>query len=465
VPAGQPCHAPQDYLAGDSLPNFSNKDTYSATLTMNWNSEAGKITSITGYKTFELSEITDQTSDITFGAGTDRKTHAWQYSEEVRDALQPTDNIEVLVGAFGMLDHYDQYQKTILQISLPGYTLWYLQNQNNWSASVFSQAYWHVTPTITLQGGVRVQHERTAMTAGNYAFLSADGIAVFDGGTPLGGFSEEKSKAWNNVGGKFGVDWQVTPTLLGYANYSRGFKSGGFVGRILLPTDIGPFNPEHVDTVEVGMKSDWLDHRLRANVAVFDTLYSNMQVAELYFTTTASGATANGNTILNAAKSSIRGTEIELTGAPTAQLLVHASIAYLDAHYTDFPYNNPTTGKLESLNGYALQNSPKWSATTGADYRFESRSSQTTFGAQYRYTSTKYNNAIDDTPRSEIQETGYIDANIEWALKGAKWSLNLWGRNLADRRYIDSSYDAPGTYAVVSYAAPREFGLTFKYAW
>jgi iron complex outermembrane receptor protein len=41
----------------------------------------------------------------------------------------------------------------------------------------------------------------------------------------------------------------------------------------------------------------------------------------------------------------------------------------------------------------------------------------------------------------------------------------LWVRNLGDKRYIASVYDAIGTLGLVNYAPPREFGVTFRYNW
>ncbi len=83
----------------------------------------------------------------------------------------------------------------------------------------------------------------------------------------------------------------------------------------------------------------------------------------------------------------------------------------------------------------------------------------------YIYVSSKYLTAINDTPRSQVQPTHLVDGNLDWTPSGERWSIGLWGRNLLDKRYIASVYDAPGTVGIVNYAPPREFGLTVKAKW
>jgi iron complex outermembrane receptor protein len=60
----------------------------------------------------------------------------------------------------------------------------------------------------------------------------------------------------------------------------------------------------------------------------------------------------------------------------------------------------------------------------------------------------------------------YIDANIGWKpSEDAKFDLSVWGRNVTDKRYIASVFDAPGTLGLVNYMPPREFGMTVNYKW
>src|SRR5690606_26427732 len=89
-----------------------------------------------------------------------------------------------------------------------------------------------------------------------------------------------KDKRWNELGWKLGLDYRLSEDVLLYGYYARGFKSGGFVGRINTPEAIGPYDPETIDTVELGMKGDFLDRRLRVNLATFYMIYEDMQLAQ-----------------------------------------------------------------------------------------------------------------------------------------------------------------------------------------
>jgi len=85
------------------------------------------------------------------------------------------------------------------------------------------------------------------------------------------------------------------------------------------------YNPEFLWSYEVGVKSQWLEKRLRLNVDAFYYDYSDLQV-EL-FTPPANAFTQN------AAAASVKGLEAEFVGRPLPSVDLYANIAYLDAQY------------------------------------------------------------------------------------------------------------------------------------
>ncbi|TAK99288.1 MAG: TonB-dependent receptor [Rhodospirillaceae bacterium] len=466
---GHRCVAPAKYYsANNTVPDFSNQDMYAITLNMNWDSPIGQLTSITGYRSFSLHEDTDQDGTPLFLDATDRKTNGWQFSQELRDTFHPTDRVELLTGAFALVDHYDHYQNYLIQFAAPGFRQLNTQDQKNWSGSLFAQASVDLTQQLKMQLGIRGTHEATRMNAGISSFINLGGTATFSGDTPLpGSFIATGRKSWNDYAAKIGLNYQWTDDLMTYASFSRGFKSGGFVGRITVAADIGPYGPEHVDTYEAGVKSTWLDQTLRANLALFYNNYQDIQLAEIYFRTDpATHVTVNGNSILNAASAKTKGFEFELSALPTKGLEINAAVAYLDARYSKFNYSDPNAGgAIVNLSGKRMQNAPPWTATAGFKYTFAVLSGDTTIGAQYRFTAPKYEEGLTNPIRSYIQSMSYIDANIEWTPDNSKWSIGYWVRNLTDRHYIESVYDAPGIFGLVAYSPPREMGVTVKFHW
>jgi len=213
-----------------------------------------------------------------------------------------------------------------------------------------------------------------------------------------------------------------------------------------------------VDTFEVGLKADFLNRRLRTNFAAFYTNYRNMQVAQIYFD---SATNVQGNRILNAAKSTIKGFELEAQAIPVEGLTLRGSLAYLDTAYKDFLYFDPVSATNTQLKGAALQNAPKWASTLGINYTYKmANDGKIVADASWMYTAKKYYTAILNTPRSTVQPTYYVDALLTYHAPGDKFTVGLWGKNLLDKRYISTVYDSPGYMGLVGYAPPRQFGAS-----
>lgn len=481
------CTAPDDYYGAiSSIPDRSDMDTYRATLTLNlWDTALGDVTAITGYKDFKVTTFTDQDSSPLFGADTRVETTGWQLTQELRTSVDFTDRWNAIVGAFYLKTHYDHVQDFRMNFAtfppFAGFFQQNLQDQDQWSGSLFAQSYYHLTDSVKLTAGLRYSYEKTEMRASTISYLAAtpdeftfDCAVTCTGTIPgmfPGGPVVSGKENWSNFGWKLGLDWQATDDTLLYASWTRGFKSGGFVGRLGIAEDLGPFDPEKVDTYEAGIKADFFDRRLRFNLTGFYTDYRDMQLSQIYFLIDpAMNTYIQGNTILNAAQSTIKGFELGTAVMPIDGLTLRADLGYLDAKYDDFPYIDPfsvdpavnPTGITYNLEGNRLQNAPKWTAVLGASYELElPNDHRLLLSGTYKYTSSKFLTSIDNSPRSYIQPTNLFDANVEYFFSD-RASISLWGRNLFDKRYIQSVYDNFGYGAFVSYQNPREYGVTTR---
>lgn len=476
--AGKRCAAPEDYLSGNNeVPDISNMVTRFFTGTVELrNTALGDITSITGYKHFHLFEYTDQDGTAKTNNATRRETHGWQFSQELRSSFELGDTISGVAGVFYMKTNFDHYQMYHLDFALPGLDQFNMQDQETESASAFLQTYVRVTDALKLSGGIRFTHDRIdarstldtgfnapALTNANWAVVQADlsgnprDLRTGPHDLDVGGRT-----SWDNVGWKIGADYTFGPNRLIYASWARGFKSGGYTGRIGVAQDGDtPFNPEKVDTIEVGVKADWFGRHLRTNLALFHTNYRDMQVALIYFDSTTN---VQGNRILNAARSTIKGAEFETQFVPVDGLTLRGSVAYLDAKYKAFPYFDPVSATTIELAGYRLQNAPEWQATAGFNLSIPlATGGKLVTDAAWMYTDSKFYTAILDTPRSQVQPTYLIDMTITYYGPDNRYSIGLWAKNLFDQRYISTVYDSPGYMGLVGYAPPRQTGVSVQY--
>jgi iron complex outermembrane receptor protein len=189
-----------------------------------------------------------------------------------------------------------------------------------------------------------------------------------------------------------------------------------------------------------------------------------LQLAEIYFVKNAAGQTINGNSVVNAAQAKTEGLELDITALPVENLKINASFGYLHAVYTKFPYKVTATQTLD-LTGAPLEDAPKVSVSGGISYTVPTGPGKTTLGIQDRYVGRTFENSIIETPRSQIQPTNFVDGTLDYTPEDKRWSVGMWVRNIADKRYIASVFDAAGTLGLTNYAPPREWGATVRYNW
>lgn len=448
-------------------PDENNRDTYSATLTQNLNIGAGDIVSITNYREYDNTLYSDDDGTTAILLQTRRKSNQHQFSQELRLHTDLSDSIKLVVGGFYFNQAYTLAQGGKLDGFLRGLGQPQTQRQKNWSISSFGQMYADLTDKLRLQAGLRYSYERTTATSttANTFTTSPGGLSSFDDPLIPGSLIlASGKKGWSNIGYKVGVDYQLKPTMLAYGYYARGFKSGGFTGRIAQPADLGPYDPEHLDTFEVGLKTDLFDRRVRFNLSAFYNIYKNMQVVQNL--TFPNGQ--NSASIRNAGRANTRGAELELTIVPADGLTLTGALAYLDAYYTRYDTFVIDAGSGQtvpvSFAGNDLMNSPKWNAMAGFSWTRPVGPGNVTATGQYSYTSSKFT-AFTDLPTEKVKPVNLVNATLGWAPTGEAWSVGVWARNLLNEKYYGQKLTLTGIGTLASFGNPREFGVDLKVHW
>jgi iron complex outermembrane receptor protein len=290
--------------------------------------------------------------------------------------------------------------------------------------------------------------------------------------------------------GKLSLDYQFTDDIMAYVAYNRGFKSGVFnVVSILSPQD-PPVKPEKLDAYTIGEKAEFLDHRLRVNTEAYWYKFHDIQEQVIVQDTSHA---------VNAARATMKGLELEITGLPAPHLSVTASVSYEDAKFDDYPngayfvYNpvnggnctlgaqNPCglapggpgappgyNGTTWNLAGNKLPNAPPYSFSLAAKYDVPTSSGTWDYNIALNHVGGYYfepdNGAGQIAPSNHNNDkqpiTNLVNASVGWTSLDGSFGIRLWGMNLAEQHYYSFSVE-DGNVTQYSPAPPRTYGITF----
>ena len=472
-------NTPVDFVVYSDVPNGNRNDYQSHTITANWASGIGQITSMTNYSQYNNSAAQDVDGIDCYCFAVFTRGHGLQVSQELRDVFHPTDNVEVLVGLFGL--YWKDHADFITPVGFASLTAFSrsITDEESKSVAGFVQTYWDITDKLRLQAGLRVSWDDVSLSRGNYDYdrpagtSSSLGWGNLNGATlqplPLGNEPNAGEKAWVNLGGKIGLDYKIEENVMIYGYYARGFKSGGFNGRVTRKSDIGPFNPEYVNSFEAGVKSDLLDNRLRLNASIFLNKWQDMQVTQSVYR---GNPPVAASTILNAGRSTTRGVEVSAQAVPFDGFVISATGGYLDAVYDEFlsgsgavcpplPSYQPPGCSID-YSGRRLMYAPKWNGSLTGTYTWEVMNGVASVSAQYTWTDSKWGNYTQSISE-RLPAVGLVNLNASWEPEDSHWSIGAWVRNLTDKRYIADALDVPPLFTEGVLGAPRQFGFDFKF--
>jgi iron complex outermembrane receptor protein len=268
------------------------------------------------------------------------------------------------------------------------------------------------------------------------------------------------------------LNYHINRDVNAYIKYSTGYKSGGYNVDFLTQAQLDAgieFDKETVQSYEMGLKGDLLDHQLRFSSAVFYAEYDDYQINQLV--NLAAGTTALS--IRNAAKVESYGAELDLTYQLTDVITLNAAIGLLDAKFDKFPAGGSNG---EDLSGTKLPGVPDFTVNLSVQYYYPVPvvNSELSVSLSYNY-QDDYNTDLDGQTtvtlaNNEILDIGHIDGfgilngaiSLEPLDNGI--SLHFWVRNLTDE-------DSPTILGEKSffgtrrniYVNPRTYGLTAKY--
>ena len=366
-----------------------------------------------------------------------------------------------VVGAFYYKENQDIFIDVFQGLASPRFRIVVPAESENTSWAAFGQLDYALTDRITLVGGLRYTKDRKIRTAG--VGFGAEGGPLPPLTVAVNVGSEDE---WDKVTGKLGINYQFNDNSMAYVSWSRGYKAGGF-----NTTQTEPYDPEIVDAYELGLKSQWLENRLQANLAAFYYDYQDKQDVQQI---TAPGALLFRAT-RNASTATINGIELELQALVTGGLSVDMSVGYLNAEFDDYTTFDPLFPLLgdQDLSGNRLPYSPEWTVHVGAQYEWDlgSNLGRLTARTDYSWVDDRWTNAFNRLGGGSIQGTEgdflpdyeVINARFQWESASANWLVALYANNLTDEVIkLRSGTQADGSVRS-SYYAPRTYGLNLTY--
>jgi len=358
--------------------------------------------------------------------------------------------------------NHPSYPGTGLDVNRHTRLYFYLDNVRT-NKALFGEIGYHLTDNLQVKAGLRYNKDEVGFDPDSY---------ICAGPFPPGRQSHYNCPAeygapiparelldFDKVTGRVLVNWQLNDENMLYATISRGYKPGG------TTPFAQEYDSEEVTNYEMGWKGTLLDGNLSGAVSVYHMAYDNFQ--RTYSTDPDNPA---AQVTRNVDGSTIDGIEVQLAGR-IQNFLWDASIAYNDGTYGDlefvFPAGvedtvNPTSPMLVNIKGQPIDYLPEFVYNFGLSYEGFAVGQGTLIPSvrimhQDKYYTTFFHYDYNLTPSKTLVD-GFLTYD-----SGRDWTLQLYGKNLADKTYISRAQggdDGIGDYLLGN---RRELGVKLNY--
>lgn len=359
--------------------------------------------------------------------------------------------------------------------------------------AVFAEAHYNITPTLKVTGGIRyfwTDYQITGFAGVASSALNAPAIYLpnlddpgYAGGCPLP-LPDERLQCRNinrldanSIGRykeqgethKVAVDWQIAPDKMIYANYSTGFRPGGYNRPLRIRASGGQpavvvaapsFKSETLTNYEIGVKTTW-NNMFRFNASIYLEKWSNIQYAVVVAGAQGAGYTGN------AGEAEVRGIEYD-ADLKLGKITISSAGAYNDgklkgnfcnffadraagtiaqlatcAPNVDIPGTNPPIPTVAAVDGTRLPRQPKFKGTTSIRFDSEMGDYKAYFqvAALYQTSATQDLNVDDNNQlvcggvgTLACTTPGFVSFDFGAGVKKDNISLDIFLQNAFDKR-------------------------------
>lgn len=429
-------------------------DFYGVSGALSFQSAIGEFKSITSFRRFDSEFFNDlDYSPFLIFHNNNERFEQEQISQELQITGTPLfdDRLEYVAGFYFFRETGTEVVAVItpfipaaaVQTSLPLFQN-NIREIHNRSLAGYANLTWAVTDRLKIGAGVRYTSNKKDFMLTLERTVASD-VAEARGELRLGRWTPSAF-----------ISYAPNSGITLYGSYARGFRDGGFPSRFLggLAAPLPSFDPEKVDSFELGAKAITLDGRVRANAAVFRMEYDNIQVTAI---SPSSGGTA---TTSNLADAAIHGAEIEIQAALLSGLNADLSIGLLDSAIDEVfggELISGTGNQTFSITADSeLPFSPTLTMAGGVTHELELSAGRLISRIDWFYTG-KQEFRIENHPFTEQSAYHVVNANLRFQPSTQSWSIFVGARNLFNERYsTNASLSTAASSIARNRSRPRE---------
>jgi iron complex outermembrane receptor protein len=350
---------------------------------------------------------------------------------------------------------------------------------------IFGDATYSITDTVHVSAGLRYSYDQKTYSWQTFpetlaGWPYAPARVAYDpsqtGAAPADYFNKfYNSNDWSKITGRLVADWQFMDNAMTYLSYATGYKSGGYDGQAFSSYADGPFDPEEMSSTEWGVKGDFFDSHLRAELSVFYQKLNNQQFSTDTKNCIPGMTTAECNAYDPTAVPTVISQDVDTTGSEIIlqwqaldTLLLTGMTTVRQAETTPQDYFN---GGGEPVGGVKEHDATKTDYTLRMDWNPEIPVGFLLVHVDYVFeqsiSPSDTNDPIYTTGPWYFQDRKILSARIAWTNPSENFEFAIWGRNLEDNKIADN----PGGLAAANLGAyrtsiedPLTYGIDVRYS-
>lgn len=420
--------------------------------TVDWNVGWGTLTSTTSYGTLYHTDRLDLTGSFqaafqplygTLGYAEADNIRQRKLSEEIRLGSRPGATLDWTLGGYFTREQSDVGlgvptfdPVTGEAVPIPDVILDALTPSEFKEYAAFGEVTYHFTPRFSLTGGVRLSHNKQTIVQRFSGLLT--------GPVDTTSISDDSSTTF-----LISPQFKLSDRMNVYARAASGYRPGGPNYPTSPPTPL-TYEPDHDIDYEIGLKAALPDRMLSFDIDVFYMDWRNIQLNVV----TPSGLQYTAN----AGSASSRGVELSLAYRPIQALDLSLALSHTDAVLEK---GLPSGGV--GAKGDPLPYDPKFKANLSADYTFGAMRGWLPFlGATYAFNGAERSDFVQSSAFTRIVLPQYQTIDARLGLRNDTWTVELYAKNIADRRGFESTsaLNGPtGPYGM-TVIQPRTVGLS-----